>query len=102
MTTTISIGAIIGLITLVGGLIFAFSIVGMMNSALHGDTRAVNKQANEIANDAFQETKMAPLQPLMPYVIGGTATILTAICTALGIAIKFKPWLRISTIQSDP
>ncbi len=88
--TTISIGAIVGLMTLVGGLIFAVSIAGMVSNALHGDTKAVEKQANEIANDALEEAKQAPLQPLVPYIIGGTATVLTTICGILGIPIIFK------------
>ena len=90
MTTTINIGAIVGLMTLVGGLIFAFFIAGMVNNALHGDTEAVEKQANDIANDSLEEAKQAPLQPLVPYIIGGTATVLTTICAILGISIIFK------------
>lgn len=53
MSTTISIGGILGIFGTISSLIFVLAIVGMVSHGLQGDTQAVQQDAEQIKNDTI-------------------------------------------------
>ena len=90
MTTTISIGGIAGLFSLIASVSIMMLLFGMVNSALSGNLEDVNSYANNITESLVEEIKEVPFDPVTPYVYGGVAVILTSICAVFGIPIIFK------------
>ena len=91
MSNAISLGGILAAFWAVSMLVLMLNVGSMLNNALQGNTQAVNEQAKNLANDVKEEAQYAPIEMIMPYILGILAILLTSICAIVGIPLVFRP-----------